>query len=215
ISVYHIFRLLSVGLLGVSRRRKLVPTRWSITATDTAVANHLLERVKDYEEVSDLLLYHHTYLGNHFEILLIPRSYAFEVVEIWMPRSVWSKGAKPTVYSVYELYDAKASAMDGGYYAARLAVVEHLSRMRRQAMALVVREVYPSYYAPVGVWQVRENVRAALRGRPSRFDGLREAIADMGRRLRTPCGGWVNRSRVLRFFRVQRSLVRWVKWKAR
>lgn len=214
VSMYQIFRLLSAGLLGVSRHRRLVPTRWSITATDSMIANRLLEDVKNYEEIGEFMLHHHTYLGNHFEILLIPHSYAFEMEEIWMPRSIWSRGRKPTIHSVYEFYDGKASAMDGGYFAIRLPVVEHLNKMQRQAMVLAVREVHPAYYAPVGVWQVRENVRSALREKPLRFDDLKEAIADMSGRLETPSEEWVNRSKIMRFLRVQRSLMRWIEWKA-
>ncbi|MFQ6086388.1 MAG: hypothetical protein ACE5OY_09075, partial [Candidatus Bathyarchaeia archaeon] len=85
VSVYGILKLLSLGLLGVRKHRRLVPTRWAITATDVSVANQLLGKVRGYKEVGEISLYHHTYLGNHYEILLIPRSYAFEVVEAWLP----------------------------------------------------------------------------------------------------------------------------------
>jgi hypothetical protein len=49
----------------------------------------------------------------------------------------------------------------GGYYASRLAVLERLEKMKKQASVLVIREITKDYYLPVGVWQVRENVRNA------------------------------------------------------
>ena len=36
----------SVGTMGFGRKRKLVPTRWSITACDTILGDHLLSRVR-------------------------------------------------------------------------------------------------------------------------------------------------------------------------
>src|SRR3989344_1468016 len=37
-------QLLSVGVLGLKKNRKLVPTRWGITATHSTISNFLLER---------------------------------------------------------------------------------------------------------------------------------------------------------------------------
>ncbi|MFB6165088.1 MAG: hypothetical protein ABEJ31_08005, partial [Haloarculaceae archaeon] len=50
----------------------------------------------------------------------------------------------------------------GAYYASRLGVLEHLSDRGRQAKVLVVRYASPEYWAPVGVWQIREGVRHAF-----------------------------------------------------
>ena len=38
----------------------------------------------------------------------------------------------------------------GAYYSARLAVAEHLKRIRRQASAIVFREITPEYKIPMG-----------------------------------------------------------------
>jgi hypothetical protein len=37
---------LSIGVLGLKKDKKLVPTRWAITATDDILAKKLLEKVK-------------------------------------------------------------------------------------------------------------------------------------------------------------------------
>ena len=85
----HISRMLSLGLLG--KRRKLVPTRWSITASDDMIGKLLKETVLDQPQVNDYYLFSGEDLGNHFEILLLPRPFSFELVEIWMARSVWAE----------------------------------------------------------------------------------------------------------------------------
>ena len=85
----HISRMLSLGLLG--KKRKLVPTRWSITASDDMIGKLLKETVLDGPQVNDYYLFSGEDLGNHFEILLLPRPFSFELVEIWMARSVWAE----------------------------------------------------------------------------------------------------------------------------
>ncbi len=64
----------------------------------------------------------------------------------------------------------------GGYYAARLAVAEALHKMRRQAGVIVFREIHPSYFIPLGVWVVRETVRAAFRNRCVKFETKMAAL---------------------------------------
>jgi len=41
-------KILSAGLLGLKTQRKLVPTRWSITATDDTISKQLLKKIKYY-----------------------------------------------------------------------------------------------------------------------------------------------------------------------
>ena len=47
-------RILSVGTLGLKKDRKLVPTRWSITATDNIIGKNLINGIKDFSEISSL-----------------------------------------------------------------------------------------------------------------------------------------------------------------
>jgi hypothetical protein len=55
IGLDHISRLLSLGLLG--KRRRLVPTRWSITASDDIIGKTLKDSIIDRPVISDYLLY--------------------------------------------------------------------------------------------------------------------------------------------------------------
>jgi hypothetical protein len=205
-SVYQIFRILSVGLLGIKEQRRLVPTRWAITAVDKNIGDKLLTKVRSFPEINWYLVFHHEYLGNHFELIFIPRVYSFEVIEMWMPRSVWVRDNKPSIFVNWEFWDGKAQHMDGGYYAIRLPVLEYLSRIKRQATVIAIREIRPEYYAPVGNWQIRENVRRALSGKPERFNTLQEALNSVSKRLKTEKVVWLPRSYLLKLIRAQKTL---------
>jgi hypothetical protein len=200
----HISRILSLGLLG--KRRKLVPTRWSITASDDMIGKLLKETVLDQPQVNDYYLFSGEDLGNHFEILLLPRPFSFELVEIWMARSVWAEEGFIGRDGEDTRPKREYSSLAGGYYAARLAGLEHLARQGRQACVLVVREISEAYWAPLGVWVVREVARKAMRSPPARFASLTEALAEMEKRIRTPAGQWRKQARTLAV-PVQRSLM--------
>jgi hypothetical protein len=188
IDLNHISRLLSLGLMG--RKRRLVPTRWSITATDDMIGKELKDRVQEFSPISDYQLFSSDKLGNHFEILLMPRYYSFELAEIWMPRSVWSP--EGCIGSDFEDMKPKKeySTLGGGYYAARLAVLEHLAVRNKQAAVLALREISDSYWAPLGVWVVRDVARAAMSSNPLRLTTLDEAIEEISWRLKTPVTIW-------------------------
>ncbi len=205
ISQNHITRIFSIGLLG--RERRLVPTRWSITAIDDMVGKMLLDDIRDYPEIREIALFTSEKFGNHFEILLIPRCFSFELIEIWHPNSVWSE--KLWIGSDREGYGGKKgySSLAGGYYAARTAAVEYLHAIRRQASVFIVREILPDYWAPLGVWVIREAVRDALTGRGMRFDSVNDALSKMQTRIRTPHDRWRGEMQLLDECRFQRTLM--------
>lgn len=164
--VNYLTRILSAGLLG--KEKKMVPTRWSITATDDTLGKHLIEKVKTFNQIDSWEIYHHNYLDNDYHVVLFPKSWAFEQIEGYS-ESVWGSA----VMKDHEFYHGRkkyASNVTGAYYSGRLAVAEHLLSCKRQAAALIVRTVGKGYFAPLGVWQVRENVRQAMESRPVVFD---------------------------------------------
>ncbi len=175
IDVYMIHRALSLGSLGVRVNRRLVPTRWAITATDSMVGNWLKGRLKEMPEYGgDYLLFSSYYEGNKYLVAMFPGSLDLEIFEIWLPMGLWT-GDKPVVMRNEE-GSRGLSYMDGGHYAMRVACFEKLYHMRRQARVLAIREVGPEYFSPVGVWQVREGVRLALRGEPRKFDRVEDLV---------------------------------------
>ncbi len=44
---YTLSKILSVGVLGLKKDKRLVPTRWSITATDDTLGKNLIENIKN------------------------------------------------------------------------------------------------------------------------------------------------------------------------
>lgn len=167
VDVYMIQRMLSMGLLGMLRRRKLVPTRWAITAVDDILSRHLRERIRGYPEAGDVEVYYSEYLGNRFLIIVKPGPGSFEWIEAWHPSGVWTRGAGGLIYwRLIEDPRGKSSASDGGFSAARLPVLEHLDSRRVRGDVVIIREILPSYYAPVGNWHIRETVRRAMEGGP-------------------------------------------------
>jgi hypothetical protein len=179
VSPHQISRLLSVGILG--KKRLIVPTRWSITATDSMLGENLRKRVRNYPENADVQLFVSEAFGNHFEILLLPRAYAFGWTEMWV-----SQGGKIEMGDLYEGAMDKPAYMDGGYYAARFSALEFLERVRRQAAIYVVREVKPTYDIPLGSWVIRELVRDAFSRQPLIFENVSDALSNIRTRINVP-----------------------------
>ncbi|WP_254538349.1 DNA repair protein NreA [Halomarina litorea] len=166
--VYDINRILSAGALGQGQNRRLVPTRWSITAVDDTVGQFLRGQVRNAPSVDEVEVYEESYMGNHYWIVLAPGNWEFELVEMKSPGSIWNpdEGAY-RLLAANEGYEGRTGYVEetsGAYYATRLAVLEHLAERDRQAKAFVVRVATDEYWAPVGVWQIRESVRGALGG---------------------------------------------------
>jgi len=205
VSLYHIIRLLSIGLLG--RQRKLVPTRWSITATDDMVGKQLIDKVRDYPAIGRIEVHSGELFGNHFDVMLLPRAFSCEIMEIWMPRAVWS-GESTHIEVDGEGAGGKSaySVLGGGYYAARLGALEYLQKIGRSAAVFVAREIRPAYWAPLGVWVVRETMRHTMEQQPAYFDTIGEALLDMSSRLHTPFAEWRSRAKLLNEFMFQRTL---------
>jgi len=199
--VTKIQRAFGVGAFGLKKNRKLVPTRWSITAVDSIVSKELIEKVKMFPEISDYRVYESHYLDNIFEVLMIPNAWSYEAIEAWYPGTVWNpSGRNIVMFSDWENYDGRTTYAEigGCYYAARLAVCEQLAKERRQATVIVLREAHPGYIMPVGVWQVRENVRNAMRQKPHIFKTLDEALKWVASRFQIPLQTWIMKSELLK-----------------
>ena len=200
--VYNVSTILSSGVLGFEKKRKLVPTRWSITATDDMVFRRLVQKVRGYRQVNDYLVFFSEYLDNHFLFLLMPGNWEFENFEAWSPGSSWSFNLKRTeILEEYEPFHGRTSYANlqaGGYYASRFAVIEYLHRIKRQARVVGFREIHEGYTIPLGVWVVRETARNAFRSEPLKFPTLKDALAHIDSKLRLSITEFVRRSRILR-----------------
>ncbi|RLF07049.1 MAG: hypothetical protein DRJ64_03815 [Thermoprotei archaeon] len=212
--VSSIQRALSVGILGLKGRRRLVPTRWSITAVDSIVSRFLRDNmVKYYETIDEYRVYETYHLDNRFIILMIPDVWSYELIEAWYPETLWN----PSRHSIsicgdYEYYRGRTeyASIGGCYYAARLAATEYLTKIRRQARVVVLRESYPGYILPVGVWFVRESVRDALRRPPMKFSSLTQALKYISSRVKINIETWLETSQILRDYRKQTKIVKFL-----
>jgi hypothetical protein len=201
VMVTKIQKAFSVGAFGVEKNRRLVPTRWSITAVDDIISKSLREKVKSFPEINEYRVYESIYLDNVFEILMIPAQWSYESMEAWYPGTVWNpNGSSVAIFSDWEGNSGRTTyAQIGGcYYSARLAVCEQLLNERRQATAIVLREARPGYIMPIGVWQVRENVRNAMRQKPYLFKSLAESLQFISGRFEIPMQRWIAQSELLK-----------------
>jgi hypothetical protein len=209
VMVTKIQKAFSVGAFGIEKNRRLVPTRWSITAVDDIVSKNLAETVKTFPEINEYRVYESHYLDNVFEVLMIPAAWSYETMEAWYPGTVWNpRGRSTVIFSDYEGNNGRTTyAQIGGcYYSARLAVCEQLVKERRQATVIVLREARPGYIMPVGVWQVRENVRNAMRQAPHLFNTLDESLKFISGRFEIPLRRWILQSELLKNVLFQKKL---------
>lgn len=209
-SEYYLIKLFSAGVLGTKKNRRLVPTRWAITAVDDIIGRSLIKEIRTFPKIDGYYVYQNEYLGNHYEILFIPSNFEFEVLEAWCAGSIWGpiKG-EPKIIAEYEGYKGRkqyAIKQGGGYYAARLPILEKMKEIKQQAKVVVFREIYEDYYLPVGVWEVKENVRIALEKKPIIHTDLERALNMIFSRLRIEKNKWIGYSTILSNLR-QKTLI--------
>jgi hypothetical protein len=207
--VSKIQKALSAGLLGRGSKRKFVPTRWSITAVDDILSKANLSRVKEYESIDKIRIYEYYALDNRWIVIMLPGIWNYELVEAWYPKTTWNeKGRDIAIYSSYEFNDGrkKYAEIGGCYYAARLAVSELLDKEQKQASAIILRETHPGYTLPVGVWNVREHVRMALKQEYHEFNSLKEALPYIQSKLEIKIPDWMKNSSILRYMFSQKKL---------
>jgi DNA repair protein NreA len=213
VRVSRIQRAFSVGTLGRRGRRRLVPTRWSITAVDDLLSKMNLDVIRSLPELSEILLHRFTALDNRWVLVFLPGAYRYESIEAWYPNTLWNPNPNQIVMiGDHESYRGRTTyaSIGGCYYAARLATSEALLRLGRQAGVIVLREVHPGEILPLGVWNVREHVRAALAQPPEKVASLPELSARIGESFAIPLTRWLASSALLHEARTQRRLDDWL-----
>ena len=195
IFVSTIQKVLSVGAFGAEKNRKLVPTRWSITAVDDTLSLHLLEKIKSYPVVDSYQVYEVKTFNNYFAILLMPGSWQYEFLEAFLR----VMGNEEVLFSDAETFKGRKeyASIGGCYYSTRLAVAEKLEEMKKQSSVLVFRESYTGYI-PTGVWLVRESVRESLRNKPTEFHDMKSALSYISSKLKMPFVRYRNQSAILK-----------------
>src|SRR5213593_4867922 len=206
--VSKIQRALSVGAFGLEKNRWFVPTRWSITAVDDTIGKDLRETVKTFPLINDIRVFETIGFDDRFLVVMVPRPWRYELIEAWYPNTLWNPlGREVVLFGDHEGFEGRTTyaSIGGCYYAARLAVGESLERERRQAATVILRETHPGYIMPVGVWNVREHVREALRRPPLRFPSMAATLAYLQTRLDIPMSRYLHTSEVLQYVLQQRT----------
>lgn len=207
--ISEIQKAFSVATMGVEKNRRFVPTRWSITAVDDIIGKNLLKTTKFNETIDEFRVYQWEELDNRWCILMMPTTWRFELIEAWYPDTTWNPmGKEIEIISDFELFDGRSeyAKIGGCYYASRMAVNELLMEQNRTAGVVIFREAHPGYIMPVGVWNVRENVRAALNMKPHTFDTLGKAMDHVDSVMEIPRKVWEMKSGVLRDYMIQRRI---------
>ena len=136
---------------------------------------------------------------------LIPPPFRFEMLEQWQRGSLWGEGDIAYDWEGPRGRKGYASSVTGAYYAARLSVMDRLLSMGRNGGAAVIRWITDEYWAPLGVWVIRETVREAMKTKPREYEGIQDAIAAI--RGETRVKAWDKKSTLLREIKVQRTLL--------
>jgi len=170
IEISKIQKCFSIGMMG--QKRKLVPTKWSITATDDIISKSLTGEILDYNLIDSCKVFSYEHLGNSFSVVLFPHRWIYEMIEAWYSNGILGFGS--------DHEDARGihhpPAIAGAYFAAKLGVLEYLSEKKIQAGVIILREIRPEYAIPVGVWQVREGIREAMKQKPILSDNFDNAL---------------------------------------
>ncbi|MFA5992592.1 MAG: hypothetical protein WC796_02725 [Candidatus Pacearchaeota archaeon] len=214
IQISSIIKILSAGLLGLKDNRRMVPTRWAITATDDSLSKDMLSQIRFLPEINEFQLFHGDYVGNHYEILLLPDKFSFEVIETRIPSLEINKELLESIqfskdYEGFFPRKTYADSVTGAYYANRLALCEYLIKIKRQASCIFFREVRPEYNFPLGVGILREASRKAFQSPPEKFSSISEALIEAQKRIYLPIFKFKEQSTLLKEFGKQKRLRDW------
>ena len=194
-AISGIQRALSVGAFGLKKNRKLVPTRWAITAVDSGISENLLKEVREFPPLEEYRVYEYEHMRNKFIIIFVPQQWSYESMEAFYS----ADGKNAAIFSDFEVYHRKKeyASIGGCYYSCRTSVAELLMKEKRQAAIIILREAYKDYI-PLGVWLTRECTRLALEQKPMVFQTLTETLKYAGSRLTVPMKRWIEESSLLR-----------------
>jgi len=191
IEISKIQKCFSVGMFG--KKRKLVPTKWSITATDSIIAESLVSEILEFDLIDSCRVFSHDHLGNLFSVVLFPHRWLFENQEAWHTGNGIGFGS--------DIEDAKGidhpPVTAGAFFAAKLGVAEYLLEKKCQASALVLREIRPEYAVPVGVWQIREAIRSAMKNEPYIAENFDDGVTFAAKRMSVSKSEWLSKGNML------------------
>ena len=203
IEISKIQKCFSIGMMG--QKRKLVPTKWSITATDDIISKSIVNEILENNLIDTSKVFSYEHLGNIFSVILFPHRWIFEMVEAWYSNGILGFGS--------DNEDARGinhpPHIAGAYFAAKLAVSEYLLKNKIQAGVLIFREIRPEYAIPVGVWQVREGIREAMKQKPQIITKFNEALEIAATKTSVSKNEWIKNGKITNMIR-QKTLLDYI-----
>ncbi len=195
IDISKIQKCFSIGMLG--QKRKLVPTKWSITATDDIISKSLTTEILGNNLIDSCRVFSYEHLGNVFSIVLFPHRWIYEMIEAWYSNGILGFGS--------DSEDARGinhpPAIAGAYFAAKLGIVEYLSKKKIQAGVVILREIRPEYAIPVGVWQVREGIREAMKQKYTIAENFDHALLLASNKMSISKSEWLSHGNISKIIR--------------
>ncbi len=195
IEISKIQKCFSIGMFG--KKRKLVPTRWSITATDDIISKSLVSEILDFSLTDACQVFCFEHLDNLYSVVIFPHRWMFEMQEAWHDGDAVGFGN--------DFEDARGidhpPAIAGAYFAAKLAIAEYFVKNQTQGAVLVLREIRPEYAVPVGVWQVREGVRATMKQKPYVASSFDDAINFACKNMSISKTEWLSKGNMLKLIK--------------
>jgi len=192
IDISKIQKCFSIGMFG--KKRKLVPTRWSITATDDIISKSLVSEILNNSIIDSYRVFSFEHLGNLFSVILFPHRWLFEMVEAWYSNGILGFGSDNEDSRGINHHPKIA----GAYFAAKLGVGEYLSRNKIQSGVLILREIRPEYAIPIGVWQIREGIRQAMKQKPAFADNLESSLSIATSKMSISKKEWLEHGNIMK-----------------
>jgi len=203
IEISKIQKCFSIGMMG--QKRKLVPTKWSITATDDIISKSIVNEILENNLIDTSKVFSYEHLGNIFSVILFPHRWIFEMIEAWYSNGILGFGS--------DNEDARGinhpPHIAGAYFAAKLAVSEYLLKNKIQAGVLIFREIRPEYAIPVGVWQVREGIRETMKQKPQIITKFNDALEIAATKTSVSRNEWIKNGNITNMIR-QKTLLDYI-----
>ena len=175
-------------------KRKLVPTRWSITACDSTLADEFLKDVRKYEILDTYRVFEFGALNTYYVVILTPTEWQYE----WYEAFIKLIKNERLIFCDYETNGGKNeySCVGGCYYTAKMVVLDYLSKIKKQSGVIILREAYDEY-VPLGVFNVRENIKEAMVRPYLEFETLEDSLKHAGTKLQIPINEFVKKGTLL------------------
>jgi hypothetical protein len=158
------------------------------------IADRLLNDVKKCPVLDTWRVHEYSSLNNNYAVILMPTGWQYE----WSEAFLHVLANEELVFSDHEGNRKKTeySPLGGCYYSCRMAVLEALAQQQKQAGAIILREALHGY-VPLGVFNVRENVRSAMRQPGQEFEDVRSALSYISEKFTLPIQRFVEESNLL------------------